>query len=252
MNFLKELHRRNPVLFWYGLLNFVAVAICIVLTLLTHTTVNGINAYIKPVKFFLSIGIFCFTMGWIMHYLEQPGKVRTYTIMAVTVLFYESFVITWQAANGRLSHYNRDTPLYAVLFAVMGVAIVFLTLCTGYIGFLFFKKKNLKIPAPYRLSIQLGILIFVVFALQGMVMSILFTHTIGGPDSATGLPFLNWKREHGDLRIAHFFGMHALQILPLFGCYVAKTPKSVKVFASIYTLTGTVLLVQALLGYPLM
>ncbi len=86
------------------------------------------NAFIKLTKFFLSIWLFVWTMGWLMFYLEKPGKVRAYNVMAVIVFSFEIFVITWQAANGRLSHFNITTPLYSSLFSLMGIAITVLTL----------------------------------------------------------------------------------------------------------------------------
>ncbi|RYY23881.1 MAG: hypothetical protein EOO04_13725 [Chitinophagaceae bacterium] len=251
MYFIKELKRRNPVLFWFSLLNLIAAIACVILTQTTQVTVNGINAFIKPFKFFFSIAIFCATMGWIMYYLQRPGKVKAFNIMAVIVFSYESFVITWQAANGRLSHFNNTSFFYLALFQLMGIAIVVLTLWTGYIGYLFFRKHSWDIPMRYVWGIRLGIIFFVLFALEGGIMGAIFSHTVGGNDNSNGLPVVNWNRQHGDLRIAHFLGMHTLQVFPLFAYFIASTNKSVLFFALVYVVIVVAVLIQALMGFPL-
>lgn len=251
MHFINELKRRNPVLFWYGILNFIAAIICVILWQTTQVSVNGINAFIKPFKFCISIGIFSWTMGWIMYHLQMPSKVAAYNIMAIIVFTYEIYVITWQAANGRLSHFNTTNALYAMLFSLMGIAIVTLTLWTGYIGYLFFRKKEWNVSMPYIWGIRLGILFFVLFALEGGIMASALRHTVGAEDGGKGLPVVNWSREHGDLRVAHFLGMHTLQLFPLFGHYIATSSKSIITFALIYVGLVSAVLVQALMGLPL-
>ena len=74
-------------------------------------------------------------------------------------------------------------------------------------------------------------------------------HVVGGPEVTEGLPFLGWKFYHGDLRIAHFFGMHAMQVLPLIGAwFLAKKAWAVHLLAVLYGALAVGILYWALLG----
>jgi hypothetical protein len=103
----------------------------------------------------------------------------------------------------------------------------------------------------YIWGIRLGLIIFLIFSMEGGLMSSRLTHTVGAPDGSAGLPVVNWSKEYGDLRVAHFFGMHALQILPLFGFFVAKRPAGVFLFGTVYFIFVTALLLQAMSRIPL-
>jgi hypothetical protein len=48
------------------------------------------------------------------------------------------------------------------------------------------------------------------------------SHTVGTADGGPGLPFVNWSTIAGDLRIAHFIAIHAIQILPLFAYILSQ------------------------------
>ncbi len=54
------------------------------------------------------------------------------------------------------------------------------------------------------------------------------------------------------LCIAHFMGMHALQILPLLGYYVFRKPAMIMLFSAIYFFGAIILMLTALYGMPLL
>jgi hypothetical protein len=45
---------------------------------------------------------------------------------------------------------------------------------------------------------------------------------VGAPDGGRGLPVTGWSADHGDLRVAHFLGMHGLQVLPVLAWGIAR------------------------------
>ena len=202
----------------------------------------GVNAYLKPAKFFVSTAVVCWTMAWILPLLNRPRTATVYAWMVVAVMTFELGAVVVQAARGKLSHFNISSVTDATLFAAMGMAITVFTLWTAYIGILFFTRKITTVPASYLWGIRLGILLFVLFAFEGFLMAGHLGHTVGATDGGAGLPVTNWSTRYGDLRIAHFFGMHALQLLPLFGYYLARRPRQVIVVAAFYFLFVTLLL----------
>jgi hypothetical protein len=136
------------------------------------------------------------------------------------------------------------------MFSLMGAAISIFTIYTAYIGWLFFTTDFPQLPIQYVWAIRLGIVLFVIFAFEGGMMGAKLSHTIGAPDGTPGLPLLNWSVTHGDLRVAHFIGMHALQILPLLAFYVIRSTNGVIAVAVVYGLMAVFLLWQAMRGIP--
>jgi hypothetical protein len=94
--------------------------------------------------------------------------------------------------------------------------------------------------------------------------TMLGAHAVGVPDGGPGLPITRWSTEGGDLRIPHFFGMHALQLLPLFGWWLGRrrssaSPQGARAAGRRVMVAGAgylglvgVTLLQALRGQPLL
>jgi ABC-type microcin C transport system permease subunit YejE len=125
------------------------------------------------------------------------------------------------------------------------------SLYTAYFGFLFFTQSFPDLPRHYIWAIRLGILIFVVFSFEGALMSSQMSHSIGAINDNSNWWIIGWSKTVGDLRVSHFIGMHALQLLPLLSFYIFKNTKSTIVISILYGLLATSTLVQALNSKPI-
>lgn len=250
MKFLEQLNDRNAPLYWLGLCHAIGAIVFLIWSQINPFEYGGVNAWYKPVKFMLSIAIYSWAMGWYTSYLNAPKSVRVFNWIAIGVFALEIVYITIQASRGLDSHYNVSTPTYVLLFNIMGVAATLIALATAYIGILFCTQKFPELPKYYVWAIRFGIFIFVLFALEGHVLGGNMSHSVGISDGKDGLPFLNWSKKVGDLRVAHFIGMHALQLLPLLAFYVLKKTWLVFLAAFLYGSLCVYVLVEALQGNP--
>jgi len=247
--FLAELRSRNETLFYFGLICLLFAIGCWLLSKTTTVQVYNINAWIKPFKFALSTFFYAWAMAWFCSYLPS-FNIHLFNWSIIVLLGFEIIYIAIQASRGQLSHYNVSTPFYSMLYSMMALAATLVTLYTAFVAFLFFQNSFPTLPDYYLWSIRLGLLIFVVFSFEGFVMGSRLTHTIGGTDGSRGIPILNWSLQFGDPRVAHFIGMHALQVLPIVSFYLLKNTKWTIIVAFLYGLLALFTLLQALQGKP--
>lgn len=239
-----DIFQRNYILAWAGTLNLAGFAAAFILSFIDERTITGVNAWLKPMKFFLSVAIYLFTMAYILSYLPQNLKWLSWTITILMTL--ETTLISMQAARGVTSHFNETTAFNGLVFSVMGISIFINTLLCTYILVLYF-TSDVHMSESLLWGIRMGLLIFILASLEGIAMVQNRSHTVGVPDGGKGLPFVNWSREGGDLRIAHFIGMHALQVLPIAGAFI-KNKYAVIIISIIYFLISALLFIQAIKG----
>lgn len=257
MNLFNTLLTRNKLLTYAGSFFLILAVLLALYATVNPVTVLGINSMIKPIKFALSIWIYSWSLAYLLFYVNNQNRVKWFSRLSVFVMLFENSVITVQAFRGKLSHFNQSELTGGILYAFMGILIVWLTTATLILTIRFIFQKTDSIHPAFALSIKIGLLLFVLFSFFGGYMSVLNTHQVGGKIGEAGLPFLNWSTIYGDLRVAHFFGIHSLQIIPFAGYLIAnnskeehKARKLVWLVAVLYFIFITTLAVQSLLGLP--
>ena len=252
--FVAELRRRDPLLFWAAVANLMLLVLMLLAAPFDGREVTGLNPWIKPMKFALSIAIYLLTVAWLMGDLRLGPRARRAVSLGVTLtMVTEIVLIAMQAARGTRSHFNNSSPFDAAVFSVMGFAILANSLLALYLTARAWATRP-PLPPAYLWGVRLGLAIFLLASLEGMVMVLALAHSVGTPDGGPGLPFVNWSTAGGDLRVAHFVGMHALQLLPLAGHLVARAGRPARwvVLAGLgYGALALALFVQALAGKPL-
>ncbi|GAA0872977.1 hypothetical protein GCM10009117_21240 [Gangjinia marincola] len=248
MEFIETLKERNAVLLWFGIINLSVAFLLIFFSYFKPIEFAGTNAWYKPIKFALSTTILSLSIAWYSGYLTKGNDINLMNWVIIITLAFEVIYITWQASKGQASHYNQSSPFYSFMFSMMALAATIATIAIGCIGYKFFLDPINDLPNYYLWAIRFGFILFVIFSFEGFVMGGNMAHTVGANDGVKGLPFLNWSLSYGDLRIAHFIGMHALQVLPLLAWYFLKNIKLTVLASVIYTLLAIFILVMALRG----
>lgn len=250
-DFILKLKSRNETLFYYGLLCLVAAIVFLVLARTTSIQVYNVNAWYKPFKFAFSTFTLVWAMGWYCNYLPT-FKINIFNWSVIVLLGFEIVYIAIMASQSKTSHYNVSSPFYSTMFSMMALAATLITLYMAYVGLLFFVNSFPDLPSYYVWAIRLGILIFVVFSFEGALMGSRMSHSIGLENDNSNLFIFGWSKIVGDLRVSHFIGMHALQVLPILSFYLLKNTKFTISVGIVYGLLALFTLIQALNGKPLL
>lgn len=241
-------------LMYFAAANAVLVVVGLIGMLVDDRVITGSAAWFKPTKFAISFLFYSVALAWLMSLRPKPSRLASgMAIVIVVTGAIEEVIIFGQVIRGTRSHYNMTTALDGTLWVIMGSSIVILFLATLVIGIGLMRAR--LGDASITWSIRLGIAITLVGLALGNLMpqresgveGIAGAHTVGAPDGTPGMPLTGWSTTDGDLRIPHFFGMHALQALPLLAALLVLLAPRIPVLRSVRVRLG--LIITASAGY---
>lgn len=269
-----RLWRASPPLTAVGTLMLIVAVPSLVGIVADPRVITGAPAWLKPFKFAISTAVYSLTLAWIFTWLPGWPRVRRIVGWTTAIVFVlEVAIIDAQAWRGTTSHFNVSTPLDRTLFIVMGTAIVVQTVTSVAVVVALWRQRFTDRPLGWAL--RLGMALTIAGAMTGALMTrptatqgaharvgermtTAGAHTVGAPDGGPGIPVTGWSREHGDVRVPHFVGLHAIQALALIAVALRRwrRPEGVRVrvvlaAAASYASLFLLLLWEALRGRSL-
>jgi hypothetical protein len=221
---LAEFMERQRLLTLFGLAALLLAPPVLALQAIDPRTLHGVSVWLKPAKFLVSVGVFALTSAWYWGYVAPERRTGRPLRLTAAVLVgsagFELLYIALQAARGLDSHFNLTSPLYVAMYGLMGLAAVLLVGTVLPLAWQIVRHPAKGLRPDFVAALAIGlVLTFLLGGGLGGYMSAQTGHSVGAQGGH--LPFFGWNRSGGDLRIAHFLGIHAEQAIPLLAALVA-------------------------------
>lgn len=223
---LAELRQRQPQLAAAAELAALAMLPCLLAMQIDPRLVNGISVWVKPVKFLLSFVVYYATLAWCFGYLPRAAQTRRAgRFVVVTALGAGLLEMLWllaAAIHGVPSHFNTSA-YWGLAYQAAGAGAVLLLAAILVQGLMIARARVPAMAPVFRASLVAGAVIaFVATLITAGFLASGMGHWVSGiPSDANGMPLLGWSRSGGDLRVAHFWALHAHQALPIAGALIA-------------------------------
>lgn len=197
-----------------------AFAIAVVGLIVDPIVLTGAPAWMKPAKFSFSIAIYLLTLRWILSHVRGHGRLLAVLSTIITVaLVAEIALVEIQVFRGATSHYNETSDFDAAVWYAMGGIVSLVLIATIAAGVVALMQRGLDPGLAAGLRWGIGVCVLGMLAAVTMIFNKEWNdsggHTVGAADGGAGMPITGWSLQYGDLRVGHFIGLHALQVLPL-------------------------------------
>jgi hypothetical protein len=200
----------NPALVTLVTFSLSVLLISLIGLFVDHRSLNGELVWAKPCKFSTSLAIYGATLIWFGRYLTTHKTFfKRISMASLLGTMVELSAIITQVIRGTSSHFNTSTAFDHAIFITIILAIMPVAFSLIALFVMLLRERNL--PRTIGLSLQWGVFLTIIGLIPGVLM--LNIH----PVASIKLPYLGWSASSGDLRVAHFLGIHALQVLPFTG-----------------------------------
>lgn len=193
--------------------------------------VEGVNVWIKPAKFALSLAVFAATQAVYLHFVQPQRQSKWHMAFVVWGFvgpaIFEFGYIVFQAAQAQPSHFFVSDSFHGLMYTLMGVAAVMIILTLLPVAYEIARHPVAGTPGHMRFALVAApVIAFILVFVTAGYMSMTEGHSVGAVGGS--FPLFGWNRAGGDLRVAHFFSLHIHQALPLGALLVSGLPKSVR------------------------
>jgi len=261
-SFVAEVFTREPLYAGAAFCLAALIALTLVAMTLDGRALAGVNVWLKPLRFEVALTVYLATLAWFAGWLPQGvTTTRWYRIYSACVVWAIAAEMIWiggAASLGIASHFNESSPILGWTYRLMGGLAVLLTSSALVYGILILRNPNSRLDPAFKLSVGLGlVLTFVLTVAVAGYMANSGGHFVArSSTNGPGAPLMGWARDHGDLRVPHFFATHAMHFIPGFGFLAAvalptsAAYRAVVGFSAAFTVFVAYTFADALMGLP--